>query len=171
MLPLDLLVGLSDEEWVSDLKAFYPDNSPSSYISILREKLAQAGLAHKVSFTGLLPYAEVYDQMRRADVLVNPSLSDAFPRAPVEAMATGLPVVAARVGGVVESVVDNRTGFLVEPASVDGLAAAVSRLLTDDGLREKMGIEARRHVVDNLSWQSIADDLEHEYLEVILKNE
>ena len=170
-LPLDFLVGLSDEDWVADLKAFYPDDSPTAYISILKEKVAAAGLSDRVEFIEQLPYSEVNHQMRQADVLVNPSLSDAFPRAPIEAMATGLPVVAARVGGVVESVVDQKTGILVAPASSQELATAVSRLLTDDGLREKMGVAARAHIVENFSWQSIADDLEHEYREAITSND
>lgn len=170
-LPLDFLVGLSDEDWVADLKAFYPDDSPTAYISILRKKLAASGLSDRVEFIEQLPYAEVHHQMRQADVLVNPSLSDAFPRAPIEAMATGLPVVAARVGGVVESVVDQQTGFLVAPASSEELAAAVSRLLTDDELREKMGVAARAHIVENFSWQSIAEDLEHEYREAFTSDD
>lgn len=170
-LPLDFLVGLSDEDWVSDLKAFYPNSSPTAYISILRDKLSASGLSDRVEFIEQLPYADIYHQMRRADVLVNPSLSDAFPRAPIEAMATGLPVVAARVGGVVESVVDQQTGILVQPASSEELAAAITGILTNDELRENMGIAARQHIVESFSWQKIAADLEHEFREAFTNND
>jgi glycosyltransferase involved in cell wall biosynthesis len=170
-LPLDFLVGLSEEDWVANLKVFYPDNNPTAYITILREKLAASGLSDRVQFIKQLPYHEISELMRQADVLVNPSLSDAFPRAPVEAMATGLPVVAARVGGVVESVVDQQTGILVEPDSSEALAAAINRLLTDDDLRERMGLAAREHIVNRFSWPSIAADLEREYQHAVAEHD
>lgn len=73
----------------------------------------------------------------------------------LEAMAMGLPIVASRVGGVPESVIDNETGLLVEPGSVDDLASALIRLAGDSGVRRRMGERGRARVAERFT-------LEHE---------
>lgn len=64
----------------------------------------------------------------------------------LEAMAAGLPVVASRVGGVPELVVDGATGLLVDPGRPDELAAALLRLVGDPGLRRRLGDAGRARV-------------------------
>ena len=70
-------------------------------------------------------------------------------------MAHGRPVVATRVGGIPDLVEDGATGFLVEPGDVDGLRAALLRLLSDPDLRRRLGNEARRRV-RRCSWETVA---------------
>jgi D-inositol-3-phosphate glycosyltransferase len=79
----------------------------------------------------------------KTDVLLQPTRRDSFPRAVMEAMAHGIPVVATRVDGLPEMVEDGVTGFLVESGDVDGFAAATARLLADPELRERMGAAGR----------------------------
>jgi glycosyltransferase involved in cell wall biosynthesis len=67
------------------------------------------------------------------------SRSEGLPLSIVEAMAAGLPVVAASVGGVPELVVDGETGFLIPPADEVALASALERLVSDADLRRRMG--------------------------------
>ena len=74
-----------------------------------------------------------------ADVVVVPSLREAFGLAAAEALAAGRPVVASRVGGLPEVVSDGVTGFLVDVGDADGFARAIGLLLDDDLLRERMG--------------------------------
>jgi glycosyltransferase involved in cell wall biosynthesis len=64
----------------------------------------------------------------------------------LDAMACARPVVATRVGGIPEVVVDGETGFLVPPRDSEALAAAIVRLVRDRGLREKMGAAGRARV-------------------------
>jgi glycosyltransferase involved in cell wall biosynthesis len=73
-------------------------------------------------------------------------IPDALSRVIVEAMSAGRPVIGTRVGGTPELVLDGVTGLLVDRRDVDGLARALERLLTDGGLRARLGEAARRHV-------------------------
>lgn len=82
------------------------------------------------------------------DVLALPSHREGFPRAPMEASATGIPVVVTDVRGCRDTVVDGETGILVPPRDPSALASAILRLLADDGLRERMGAAARRLAED-----------------------
>lgn len=87
---------------------------------------------------------ELIDEFRAHDVFAMPSRAEAFGIAAVEAAATGLPVVATRVGGLPDIVEDGRTGFLVQPGDVGALRDRLERLMSPD-LRIAMGHAARRH--------------------------
>ncbi len=96
---------------------------------------------------GPLPNAEVLGLYAAADVVVVPSvIPDALSRVVLEAMTAGRPVVATRVGGMPELVMDKVTGLLVERGDREGLAEAVISVLRDDVLARSLGEAARRHV-------------------------
>jgi glycosyltransferase involved in cell wall biosynthesis len=88
----------------------------------------QLGLSEHVEFLGLRSKPEVARLMRQSDFLVLPSLWENLPNVLIEAMACGLPVVATRTGGVPE-MIDEGAGLLVEPGDVEGLRAALERML------------------------------------------
>ncbi len=92
----------------------------------------------------LLGYrADVADVLAAADVFVLPSHFEGLPMSVIEAMLTGLPVVATDIRGPREQVVDGETGLLVAASSVEPLAAALTRLAGDAGLRARMGAAGR----------------------------
>jgi glycosyltransferase involved in cell wall biosynthesis len=95
----------------------------------------------------------------KAAVFVAPSLSDAFPLTVVEAMAAGLPVVASRVGGIPEAVVEDETGLLVAPDNADALAATLSRVLMDSEMRRRMSAAARSRAAELYSWRAISQQV------------
>ncbi|MCL6613777.1 MAG: glycosyltransferase family 4 protein [Firmicutes bacterium] len=90
-------------------------------------------------------------------VFVLPSLTDPLPIAAIEAMRAGLPVVATRVGGLQEMVVDGETGFLVPPAEPGALAEAIEKLLDDPPLRRRMGEAGRRRYLTLFNLKAMAD--------------
>jgi glycosyltransferase involved in cell wall biosynthesis len=84
----------------------------------------------------------------------------------LEAQATGKPVVAFKVGGVREAVLDNETGFLMKPDSRQ-LAEAIMKLLSNCSLREKMGNRGREFVSANFSWDICAQRMLKVYREAV----
>jgi glycosyltransferase involved in cell wall biosynthesis len=83
---------------------------------------------------------------------------------PLEAMASGVPVIASAVGGMLDTVEDGGTGLLVPPDDAPALAAAARRLLDDDRLRAALGRAGRRRAVRGYTWGRVAADTEAVYL-------
>lgn len=101
---------------------------------------------------GPLPNEDVLALYPLAELVVVPSvIPDALSRVILEAMAAGRPVVATRVGGTAELVIDGKTGILVERGAPTELTRAIATLLRDDGLRTSLGAGARRHLTERLS--------------------
>ena len=106
------------------------------------DKLAlDRGLGGRVRFLG--ERDDVPQLLRSADVFVLSSRKEGLPLSIMEAMMTGLPVVASRVGGVPELVEDEDTGFLVSPGDPQSLRDALAALLMDEGLRQRLGHRGR----------------------------
>jgi glycosyltransferase involved in cell wall biosynthesis len=107
-----------------------------------------------VEFRGTLDASAVRAEVRRASGLVAPSVSidggieEALNLTSLEAQACGVPVVVSRSGGLPETVVDGRTGFVVPPDDPDALAAAIRRLIDDRNTQQQMGSAARDMVVE-----------------------
>lgn len=106
------------------------------------------GLGHNVRFLGRLPHNELPYVMRCADLFIFPSLSEATPRAIMEAMAMELPVIATRAGGIPEMIEDGVTGILVQPASTMELANAIIWALRNPEWARRAGKKGRQHVLE-----------------------
>jgi glycosyltransferase involved in cell wall biosynthesis len=122
---------------------------------ILREQLqAQADqlrLGEHVHFLG--NRHDVPDLLAASDLFVLPSLWEGLPMALIEAMASGLPVVASEVSGTVQVMLPGQTGLVVPTGSAQKLAEAIVQLVSDPGRARSMGIAARRQVVEGFSAQ------------------
>jgi glycosyltransferase involved in cell wall biosynthesis len=94
-------------------------------------------------FTGWMPNEELQKLYRRANVFVMPSLAEAFGVVFLEAMACGIPVIGARVGGIPELIKHGENGLLVKPDNPDELAGALLEILGDQGLSERLGENGR----------------------------
>jgi glycosyltransferase involved in cell wall biosynthesis len=106
-------------------------------------------LGRRVILTGAR--SDVPALLASADIFVLSSRWEGLPLAIIEAMMAGLPVVATRVGGVPELVVDGTTGLLVPPSNAAALAAALRRLLGDGELARRMGAAGRRKALQEFS--------------------
>jgi glycosyltransferase involved in cell wall biosynthesis len=111
-------------------------------------------LGAPAEFLGFVP--GFADRIEELDVFVLPSRGENLPIAILEAMAAAVPVVATRVGGVPEVVVDEETGLIVEPDDVEGLAAALDRVAADDLLRERFGRAGATRVAERFDARSTA---------------
>lgn len=128
------------------------------------------GLAgdRRVEFLGAVPEPVLPELYRSAAVLALPSVERtcygrrvAVPEllglAAIEAMASGTPVVASRVGGLAEVVRDGETGFLVEPGDVEALRDRLARVLSDRRLAARLGDNARRLALERFTWRACAE--------------
>ncbi len=110
---------------------------------------------------------DMADLYQGADVFVLPSDAEGMPNVVLEAMASGLPVVASRVGGVEEMVRHGENGLLFERGSLSGLVAALGDLLANRDLRLRLGAQARRDVVAAASLPRLRKDLENLYARAV----
>src|SRR5207302_1989085 len=111
-------------------------------------------LAANVTWKGSLGRQQIAEEMRGADVLLLPSLEDAFGLVTMEAMASGLPVVVSDHCGSSELVADGAAGIVIPAADTTALENAIRRLLEEPERRRAMGYEARRRMVAGRSWES-----------------
>jgi colanic acid/amylovoran biosynthesis glycosyltransferase len=111
----------------------------------LRDQAKQLNLDTQITFSGAQPQHQIRQRLAAANVFVLPSIVDAeggsdnLPTVIMEAMATGLPIISTNVGGIPEMVIQNETGFLVQPGDVSGLAHAIEKVANDRSLAEKFG--------------------------------
>jgi glycosyltransferase involved in cell wall biosynthesis len=128
----------------------------------LRRLAAELALADRVHLLGLRDDVETV--FAAGDVFVQPSLSEGLPLAVLEAMAHGLPVVASRVGGIPEAVVDGESGFLVPSGDPRALAAALARVLDAGDRGAALGAAARARAVAEFSVERMAERYRELYL-------
>jgi glycosyltransferase involved in cell wall biosynthesis len=175
--PIEENFDLQDQQTIRTVAPFYATNPWSvirskllrkgtdreGYLRYLKESLP-ADVAERVSFLGMIPRAELVDRYYAADIFAfAPIWNEGFGLPPVEAMAAGLPVVTSRSGTVMETVVDGKTGYLVEKNNAAELAEALLVLLKDDRRREAMGRAGRRRALGYFSWDAIAEGMHTRY--------
>ncbi|MEP6501841.1 MAG: glycosyltransferase [Betaproteobacteria bacterium] len=150
---LDVLVrawGLLLRDW--------PDTVPVRLVLVgegaerdaLMRLAEQAGVADRVTFLGARPQPVVADWIAAADLLCLPSHAEGSPNVVVEALASGIPVVASRVGGIPDLVDDGVNGLLVEPGRPDALAAALGAALSRDWAAARISAS-----IAHLTWSAL----------------
>ncbi|MGV9249387.1 glycosyltransferase family 4 protein [Streptomyces sp. NPDC003710] len=117
-----------------------------------RRTADRLGLGGKVTFSGRLYGADLAAAYWRARVLALPTSYDSFPSVLVEAMAARRPVVTTRVGGIPSLVRHEDNGLLVAPGDRTGLRSALTRVLTDDALADRLAAAGLAHVRSKLGW-------------------
>ena len=158
----ELMLDISNDPLIQGCAAYFRGD----YLAMLNAEMAPA-IGAAVEFRGHVPHDQLPDHYRSATLLIAPSLSEAFGRSPIEAMACGVPVVGAAIGGIAESVVHGETGLLVPPNDADALAEAILALLADPHRRVSMGVQSCKRVMGMYSWESIAAKT-HDYYEELL---
>jgi len=132
-----------------------------AYANQLCELVNVLGLESNIRFTGYVN--ELPAKLSAFDVVVVPSQNEAFSLALIEAMAAGCAVIASRVGGMAEIVEHEVTGLFLERNDDSSLMAAMSRLLTDNHLRQKMGSLAQASVIERFDRERVIDRIERLY--------
>ncbi len=136
--------------------------------------VARLGLTGSIRFRGQIPVEALAAEFADADIGLQTSVFvpaegqvEGVPNTILEAMATGLPMVATRHGGIPEAVLHERTGLLVEEHDVEGLAEALERLAADPALRRRYGIAGRKHIEAEFNSVRQSERLAHRIREMI----
>ncbi|HEY9152230.1 MAG TPA: glycosyltransferase family 4 protein [Anaerolineales bacterium] len=129
-------------------------------MAALKAMAEEYGLTDRIHFAGWLSTEQLKAQYAAANLFLFPSRHEGMPNAVLEAMASGLPVIATRIAGNEELVVDGDTGRLVPTEDADALRESLKPLLVDAKMREQMGRAARQRVEESFSWNRVAEQYE-----------
>jgi len=121
------------------------------------------GLSDSLTLTGLVPPTEIPELLSGADCLVHASYREGLPRAVVQAMLAGLPVVAYALDGTPEVVDDGKTGFLIPAGDISGLSAAIDKVFSNPAASSAMGAAGRSRVSGEFSWRAMVQSIEALY--------
>ncbi len=133
----------------------------------LERRLDELGLRDRVVITGMVPPEEVPGLMKLMDLLVHPSYREGLPRAVVQGMISGVPVIATDVDGTGEVCIDGQTGLLIQPGDARALRDAARKLLDDADLRRTLADAGRELCRVDYAAQRMVDEQEAVYARVL----
>jgi glycosyltransferase involved in cell wall biosynthesis len=160
-LLVEALAGLADRDWHCVL-AGSPDRHPD-FVERLRARITGLGYGHRVRLSGVLTGSALSHAYATADLLVAPSRSETYGMTVTEALAHGLPVIAADVGGLPEALGSTpggtRPGQLIPPGDPAALAAALGDWLDDECHRRRLRAAARQRRSALCGWEQTAREI------------
>jgi glycosyltransferase involved in cell wall biosynthesis len=131
----------------------------------LEKMVQELRLENYIQFLGRIPREETAKYYQEASAFVLPSLNEGMSNALLEALASGLPVIATDTGGSKELVIDGENGFIVKMKSAEDIAEKLERLINDETLRIRFG-QASRKCAEEMSWKNVAE----KYVELYQKS-
>ncbi|MEM2198337.1 MAG: glycosyltransferase family 4 protein [Nitrososphaerota archaeon] len=141
---------------IRDVDLWIAGTGEAGYINYLKKRAEALGVRDRVVFPGPIPNEQVPQYMANTAVFPYPSRGgEGIPRALLEAMACEAPVVASRVSGIPEAVIDGETGLLVNKQDIGGLASAIETLLQDKQLAHRLGRQARKKIIEEFSHEVV----------------
>ncbi len=141
-----------------------------AYLEACKRQAEAAGLRDKVHFLGNISIKDVQLELSRANCLVVPSFQENAPLTIAEAMAGGVPVVVARVGGIPGMVKEGETGLLVDPHNTRSIAEAVQKILSDEALARSMGQRGRQAAERRFRAAMVCEKTLRAYREVLAES-
>ncbi len=135
-----------------------------------KRELADLALENRFSFAGLVPPNQVHRYLALADALTHFSLREGLPRAAVQSLATGKPVIAYRLDGTPEVVQNGRTGYLLEPGDLDGIRNAMREIVENPDMAKRLGESGRNLVSGLFGWRKMSDTLLEDYAKCLGKS-
>ncbi|MCA9797217.1 MAG: glycosyltransferase family 4 protein, partial [Candidatus Eremiobacteraeota bacterium] len=132
----------------------------------LEAQVVQLGLQEKVEFTGMVGPEAIWEHYRQSTLVLAPSRSEGMPYVLLEAGAAARPVIASRVDGNAEAVLDGETGLLIDPESPEQLSEQTIRLLEEPALARQLGQRARERIGLEFTVEGFANAFESLYREL-----
>ena len=142
------------------------DDESDGELDQLRDLTKDQGIENRVAFVGAIDRDKLPLYYNAADVCVVPSHYESFGLVAVEAMASGIPVVASRVGGLTGTVKDGETGYLVPWLCPEPFAERIELLLDNEPLRRNLG-ESAREAVGMYRWENVSNRILEVYEDLL----
>jgi glycosyltransferase involved in cell wall biosynthesis len=149
----------------ADAKLLLAGRADNIYLKRIKALCDKLGVSDRVIFAG--QRSDIPALLRSSDILVFPTLTEAFSRVILEAMAAGKPVVATDAGGNAEAVIDHTSGYIVPVKDPVALSEKIRNLVQDEERRNRMGMAGRQIVEEKFDIRNIVSSIEEEYLEVL----
>jgi D-inositol-3-phosphate glycosyltransferase len=146
------------------------DEASQAEVAELRDLARDRGIEHRVAFVGAVDHEKLPLYYNAADVCVVPSHYESFGLVAVEAMASGVPVVASRVGGLTGTVKDGETGYLIPWLCPEPFAERIELLLENEPLRNNLG-EAAREAMSRYRWENVATSVMQLYQSLLTRTD
>lgn len=134
-----------------------PQPREKEVIDMMRRIMKEKGLEDKVVLVGHVKESLMVSYYQNAQFFVMPSIFEPFGMTTQEAMASGIPVIASRFGGINTVLTHEKDGLLIDPKDEDEFAGAMVRLLKDQDFRDHLGWEASKLVRRDFSWEAMAE--------------
>ena len=145
---------------IPDVKIKIVGSIPNkNYFLMLKNKILELDCEKFVEFVGPIPHDELPNILSDSKIFILTSKTEASSISTLEAMASGLPVIVTRVGGMPSLIINGINGFLVEPDNPESVAEKAIELLIDDSLRVKIGKNARETIEKKYNWDNFIDGL------------
>ena len=129
-------------------------------------RIVERGLSNQAHMTGYVDYDDVPSIYHNADIFVSPTYAEGFSNTVLEAMASGLACVSCNSVGIVDCLRDDDNGLLCDAGDVSGLAKALTRVLTDGPLRERLAMTALEECRRVYSWSAVGRQIMDVYAKV-----
>jgi len=140
-----------------------------SYAERLKLLISRLNLNESVHFIGELPHSEVIKSLQNSDIFVFPTYSEMMPRAVIEAMLAGKPVISSAVDGIMDLIEDKKTGILVQPGNFEVLASKICELIENPSMADALGVAGQEYVKEFCSPERVGRLL-RDFYEAILNN-
>jgi len=132
----------------------------------LEFQIARLGLQDRVELKGKLTNQAIPEELQKAEVFVLPSLSEGLGISILEAQACGVPVIASKVGGILDIIEDRKTGILIEPKNPRQIAQAIIKIFSQPEFAQKL-IQNAKDDLKKYDWQNIAQKINRIYQELL----
>lgn len=149
---IDILIRLSEYNIVVDCYGNYEDNM--DYVNIINNKITKYGLEGKLRLCGNIDNALLRNKLCEYDAYICPSKMEMSPVNILEAKASGLPIIATKVGGIIDIIDDGKDGYLYELGDHDKAASIIKTLISSELIRKKIGDRAFASVSSCYTYQN-----------------
>ena len=153
-----------------DIKLVFTGPDWNNSTKLLEQLATKLGIRDKVHFNGFLKRSEYLESLISANVFILPSRFEPFGIVLLEAMATGVPVVASNTGAVPEILEGGKLGLIFENGNADSLANQIENVFANEEDARKRAADARQSL-NRYSWPKIAQETLHVYMEVLAKSQ